>query len=94
MAELDDALQHILRLIRQDSFGGRDAPVVSVSPDTGVGADGRLHGELRVHLRRRNGEMALLDSRSLDGLASRSDLEDAFADVLSRVLGAHNNWPR
>ena len=93
-ADLDACLAHILGQIRQDRFGGRGAPEVSVSEATVVAPDGTLSGEIRVHVTTAAGEKVLLEAAPLDAVSSQSELEDAFADVLSRVLAKHHTWPR
>lgn len=95
MAEdLGTTLDRIIGQIRQDRFGGRDAPVVAVSNGGGVGADGRLTGSIVVDIKKRDGSMARLFEHPIEGLDSVEALEDVFAEVLSRVLADHSTWPR
>lgn len=91
---LNEELAHILRQIRQDRFGGRDAPFVELRPATGVGADGSMYGAFEVRITRRSGEAALLHEQSLDGITTVSGLNDTFSEALSRVLAEHSAWPR
>ncbi len=91
---IDDALQHILALIKQDSFGGRDAPTVTVTKETCIDSNGVLHGELQVHIAKRDNSVVLLHQQSLDGIADERELKDVFADALSKVLAEHSKWPR
>lgn len=93
-ADLQQSLEHIMSQICQDKFGGRDAPVVTLSEGTGVGVDGRLHGSLIVEIGRRDGSMARLHEQPLDGIDSEAGLKDAFAQTLSTVLAKHTSWPR
>jgi len=89
-----DALERIIGHIEQDSFGGRDAPVVSLKDGTHVDEDGVLHGALQIHIAKRNGEVALLHQESLDGISDEQSLKDAFAFSLSTILSKHSSWPR
>ncbi|NKC11593.1 MAG: hypothetical protein GKR94_05120 [Gammaproteobacteria bacterium] len=94
MADLNEALAEILGRINQDRFGAREAPVITATDATCTNSDGMLSGELRVHIKRRSGEDALVDRLELQQIASRAELEDAFAELLSRVLAVHHKWPR
>lgn len=91
---LSAALDTILGQIKQDSFGGRDAPIVSVSEGGGVGADGKLRGTILVDILKRDGTMARLHEESLDGIDSIRGLKDVVAETLSKVLASHSKWPR
>ena len=91
---LGAALKRMLAQLRTDRFGGRDAPVVTLADGTDVGDDGVLHGALEVHIACRNGEMALIHSEPLDGIADADALRDALAAALSKVLANHTAWPR
>ncbi|MBO6769758.1 MULTISPECIES: hypothetical protein [unclassified Thalassospira] len=92
--KIENVLTEILGLINQESFGGRAAPVVSISDETTTDENGNLRGELEVKIARRDGEMVLLHQKSLHGISSESELKDMLADVLSKVLASHSKWPR
>lgn len=92
--DLEASLKRTLAQIKQDKFGGRDAPIVSVSDDTEISVDGFLCGEILVHITRKNGDKALLHTQPLTGIRTEVELRDAFAEALSKILAAHNSWPR
>lgn len=92
--EIFQTLEHILNQIKQDSFGGREAPVTSLKDGTHVDDGGNLQGALLVHIKRRSGEIALLHEQTLDGIRDETALKDAFANSLSIVLSNHSKWPR
>lgn len=92
--DLAAALGRMLSQLKTDRFGGRDAPVVSVSDDTAVDSAGVLHGTLNVHVARRDGEMVLLQSETLNGITDEKVLRDVLAETLSKVLSGHDAWPR
>lgn len=87
-------LDRIMRHIHQDTFGGREAPVVCLSDGTTVGEDGTITGNLEVTVLTRTGESRLLHTQSLDGISDETSLKDAFAEALSTVLSRHTKWPR
>lgn len=92
---LERELTHILEQIRQDRFGGRDAPHVVLDAGTGLTADGAsLRGGFEIRIARRNGDTAVLFHQSLDGTDTVVKLKDAFSEALSQVLGDHSSWPR
>ena len=92
--DVETHLKVILSRIRQDQFGGRDAPEVGLVDGTGMDENGVMRGSFEVRIRTRNGDKALLHTQSLDGISDQAGLEDAFATGLSKVLAVHNNWPR
>src|SRR3546814_522698 len=87
-------LTRILSHIRQDYFGGRNAPEVRLRDGTKAREDGALIGGFDVVVRTRSGETALLHTQSLEGVADEKTLKDAFAAALSIVLANHAKWPR
>lgn len=87
-------LKRILSQIKTDSFGGRDAPVVSLAEGTEIDGKGVLHGALEVHIARRSGTMVLIHRETLDGIADETGMRNAVAEALSTVLGNHDDWPR
>lgn len=88
------ALEEMLSRLKMDRFGGRDAPVVSLTPGTGIDGKGNLQGALEVHIPRKNGELALIHTEGLHDVSDESALRDALADALSKVLSVHDTWPR
>lgn len=93
-ADVIARLKRILSQIKTDSFGGRDAPVVSLAEGTEIDGAGVLRGALEVHIARRSGAMVLIHRESLDGIADEAGVRDAVAEALSTVLGNHDGWPR
>lgn len=89
-----DYVEEVLGRIARDSFGQRDAPVVSLSEDTRKDASGALSGTLEVHIRTRNGETPLIHTERFSELGSRKEVDDLFARALSVVLMNHAKWPR
>jgi hypothetical protein len=87
---LDTALRHIA----QESFGRRDAPRVTLSPDTRQQADGSLTGALEVRIRTRNGDEPLIHREMFTGLSSKTEIDDLLARTLSVLLMNHVDWPR
>lgn len=92
--DLKQVLDDMLTQLSLDQFGGRDAPVVTLSDDTAVDADGVLQGELRIHIRRASGESALIHTEPLEDVTTEVELRDAMAEALSKVLAVHDKWPR
>lgn len=91
---LEQQLMVILSRLRQDRFGGRDAPEVALVDGATVDANGALVGTVEIRIRKHDGEMALLHTQSLDGVSDEQTLKDTFATALSKVLANHANWPR
>ena len=91
---IEQELRVILSRIRQDQFGGRDAPEVTLVDGSGVGDDGRLRGAFEVRICSRRGDKVLLHTEPLDGISNVRALRDTFASALSKVLANHGNWPR
>lgn len=89
-----DYVEEVLGRIARDSFGQRDAPVVSLSEDTREDPGGGLSGTLEVHVRTRKGEMPLIHAEPFSKLGSREEVDDLFARALSVVLMNHAKWPR
>jgi hypothetical protein len=92
--KIEKILEKILELVNQESFGGRAAPVVSVSDDTYADGDGVLHGLLEVKIAKRDGDAVVLQQQSLEGIDSEVALKDLLSEVLSKVLSNHSKWPR
>ena len=93
MTVRDYFLEAIDRLT-QDSFGQRNAPIVSLSEDTRDEPDGCLSGSLEVHVRTRNGAMPLIHTEAFCNVKGRQDVDDVLARALSVVLMNHAKWPR
>lgn len=89
-AYLDTALGRI----RQESFGRRDAPQVSLSDDTTEDADGSLSGTLEIRIRTRADETPLIQRDEFSKLTSREDVDDMLSRSLSVLLMNHADWPR
>ena len=89
-----DYIEQVLDRIGRDSFGQREAPVISLSEDTREDPSGGLSGTLEVHVRTRKGEMPLIHAEPFSKLGSREEVDDLFARALSVVLMNHAKWPR
>jgi hypothetical protein len=94
MSDLENSLVSIIEKIKQDSFGGRDAPVVFISDDLEIQAGCIKSGSIIVKIQCKNGEMALLHEQPLEGITNDSELKNAFSEALSKVLASHSEWPR
>ena len=75
------------------AWGGRPAPQMRLNAGATEDQRGRLMGTVDVTITTRSGE-AILATIDLTPLASTTDIDDAFADTLSKVLMSHHNWPR
>lgn len=89
-----DHLDAALRYIAQESFGRRDAPRVTLSPDTHQESDGSVTGALEVRIRTRSGEELLIQREGFTGLKSKVEVDDLLARTLSVLLMNHPDWPR
>jgi hypothetical protein len=87
-------LDTVLSRIAQESFGRRDAPQVSLSPETAEDADGAVSGALEVRIRTRAGEHPVIQRDEFRSLKSRQDVDDMLANSLSVLLMNHAEWPR
>jgi hypothetical protein len=94
--ENSSLLQHLNFKIAQlaaGEWGGRPAPRLRLNAGAGEDQRGRLQGTIDVTIVTRSGE-AVLSTIDLAPLASKSDIDDALADTLSKVLMSHYSWPR
>jgi hypothetical protein len=89
-------LQHLnfkIDQVASGEWGGRAAPRLRLAEGAGQAQDGRLHGAAEVTIATRTGE-AVLSAIDLSVLKTTQDIDDAFADTLSRILMNHHKWPR
>lgn len=84
----------VLTRLRQDQFGRRAAPTVSLSPDTVDIPGGGLRGAIEVRIKTRNGDQQLIHREPFDNVVTREEVDDVFARALSVVLMNHSDWPR
>ena len=94
MSDIQAELDRILDHVKQDKFGGRDAPTLRLMEGTSVAEDGALKGGFEVYIKTREGNEELLHSQSLNDVTSVKVLKDRFAEALSIVLANHRKWPR
>lgn len=94
MIDLLAALNKRIEYIRADNWGPRESLVVRLSEKAGQTPDGSLAGAVEVLAPKRNGELVVIQSRSLNGVASEQEIDDILAEVLSVALSQHDKWPR
>lgn len=94
MCELKNELNIILEQIKQDRFGSKNAPIVSLSKDIVIESKKILVGTLDVKLKKRNGDVELIHQQSLAGVSNVTELHSVVSEALSKVLAAHYNWPK
>jgi acetyltransferase-like isoleucine patch superfamily enzyme len=89
-----DYMNTVLVRIAQESFGRRDAPEVTLSPDTTEDARGALTGVLEMRIRTRDGKDPVIQREAFSALRSKEDVDDVLAHALSILLMNHAEWPR
>lgn len=95
MTDLLLALKKRISYIQADKWGANGGPVVGLGDDVKFNSStGKLTGTLEVRVPKRNGDMVLVKSRTLTGVASEQEIDDILAEMLSVVLSKHDQWPR
>lgn len=82
------------KIALDETYGGRSSPFIVLSEETAIDSTGALVGRMEVHITKRNGEIAVLNTQSLDGISNPKELKDRIANSLSVVLSQHDKWPR
>ncbi len=95
MLNLLSSLNERLERIHTDSWGKRGAPVLRLGKDVKLMPDSNaLSGTIEVFVPTAKGGMVHYCSHSLVGIDSQEKLDDLLAEMLSKVLAEHMNWPR
>jgi len=94
MEDLVSVLNERIKYIHTESWGKRGAPEIRLNEDVQQDpVTSRLAGTLEVWVPKRNGEMTHYQSHSLEDIDTLEKIDDLLADVLSKVLADHMNWP-
>jgi acetyltransferase-like isoleucine patch superfamily enzyme len=87
-------LDTVLMRIAQESFGRRDAPEVTLSPDRAEDTSGALTGVLEIRIRTRDGKNPVIQTEAFTALRTKEEVDDMLARALSILLMNHSEWPR
>ena len=91
---LEDDLRIILERLKQDTFGGREAPCVELHDGSGENDGGELCGGFDVLIKKRDGTPGHILTHEFTAIRDREALESSFAEALSKVSACHRKWPR
>ena len=94
MQNLLISLNERIDRIHTDNWGKRGAPVLRLDKGVRLMSDNTLSGAIEVLVPTVRGELVHYSSHSLAGINSLEKLDDLLAEILSKALAEHMNWPR